>query len=277
MDNHHLRGILLKLQDRLSDNDRKRLHFFLGNDIPRRIRDDPSLSGTLSLMESLFDQDKINEYDFTFLINAFNEIQCIDAAKVLKEQQLRINQTINQLNHQIKDLENEKSTALIKAGQKFGGTGGDPFDDSLTENFTCSHYLSGIIIRNNGMSLDWIQFLYSSSYNQNSVIEAKVHGIQEKGEVSRFLLEKDEKIYKIQVKLSNVTLYWQDGTLFSTILIRGLQIFTTKGRASQSYDHVEGDVFTEQFDGYTLAYATGREGRYIDQLQFYWYRTVVTH
>ena len=84
MDSHHLRAILLKLQDRLSDDDRKRLHFFLGNDVPRRIRDDPSLGGTLSLMESLFDQDKINEHDFTFLINAFDEIQCLDAVKLLK-------------------------------------------------------------------------------------------------------------------------------------------------------------------------------------------------
>jgi len=84
MDNPHLRAILLKLQDRLSDNDRKRLHFFLGNDVPRRIRDDPSLSGTLSLMESLFDQDKISERDFSLLIDAFDQIQCTDAAKILK-------------------------------------------------------------------------------------------------------------------------------------------------------------------------------------------------
>jgi hypothetical protein len=84
MDNRHLRGIILNLETRLSDNDRKRLHFFLGNDVPRRIRDDPSLGGTLSLMESLFDQDKINEQDFTFLINAFDEIQCIDAVKLLR-------------------------------------------------------------------------------------------------------------------------------------------------------------------------------------------------
>ena len=84
MNNNQLRSIILKLEDRLSDNDRKRLHFFLGNDVPRRLRDDPSLNGSLSLMESLFDQDKINEQDFTFLINAFDQIQCIDAVKLLK-------------------------------------------------------------------------------------------------------------------------------------------------------------------------------------------------
>jgi hypothetical protein len=84
MDTQHLRGILIGLQDRLSNDDRRRLHFFLGDDIPRRIRDDPTLAGTLSLMESLFDQDKINENDFTLLIDAFDQIQCQDAAKLLR-------------------------------------------------------------------------------------------------------------------------------------------------------------------------------------------------
>ena len=81
MENLHLRATLLKIQDRLSDDDRKRLHFFLGNDIPRRIRANPTLGGTLSLLESLFDQDKINEDDLTYLIDAFDEIQCTDAVK----------------------------------------------------------------------------------------------------------------------------------------------------------------------------------------------------
>ncbi len=84
MDNHNFRAILVKLQDRLSDDDRKRLHFYLGNDVPRRIRDDPTLGGTLCLLESLFDQDKINEQDFTFLIHAFDGIQCYDAGDLLK-------------------------------------------------------------------------------------------------------------------------------------------------------------------------------------------------
>jgi hypothetical protein len=64
MDSHHLRAILLKLQDRLSD-------------------DDLSLGDTLCLLESLFDQNKINERDFTFLINTVDEIQCLDAVKLL--------------------------------------------------------------------------------------------------------------------------------------------------------------------------------------------------
>ena len=84
MNNRRLRALIVRLQDRLSEDDRKRLHFFLGNDVPRRIRDDPSLGGTLCLMESLFDQDKINDDDFTFLITAFDEIQCLDAVRLLR-------------------------------------------------------------------------------------------------------------------------------------------------------------------------------------------------
>jgi hypothetical protein len=83
MDNQ-LRGIILKLQNRLSEGDRVRLHFFFGNYVPRTIRDDLSLRGTLNLMDYLFDQDTINENDFTFLINAFDDIQCTDACKLLK-------------------------------------------------------------------------------------------------------------------------------------------------------------------------------------------------
>lgn len=84
MDNHHhLRKIIIKLQDRLSDSDRHRLHFAVGDDVPRRIRDNLTLSGTLSLMESLIDQDKISEQDFTFLIDTFNDIGCFDAVKLL--------------------------------------------------------------------------------------------------------------------------------------------------------------------------------------------------
>jgi len=84
MDHQQLRSIIIKLESRLSDDDRERLHFYLGNDVPRKIRDDASLRGTLRLMDSLFDQDKINEQDFTFLIHAFEEIQCIDAVSLLK-------------------------------------------------------------------------------------------------------------------------------------------------------------------------------------------------
>jgi hypothetical protein len=78
------RALLIKLQDCLTDNDRRRLHFIVGDTIPRQLRDDPTLGGTLNLLESLFDQAKINEQDFDYLIHAFNEIHCYQAVKRLQ-------------------------------------------------------------------------------------------------------------------------------------------------------------------------------------------------
>lgn len=80
----HLRGILLSLQDRLSDNDRERLHFYLRDDVPRTIGDDTTLTGNLRLLEKLFDQDKINDENFNLLIDALTQIRCSDAATTLQ-------------------------------------------------------------------------------------------------------------------------------------------------------------------------------------------------
>lgn len=84
MDKHRLRTIILKIEKRLTDADRQRLHFYLGDDIPRRIRDDTTLKGTLNVMDTLIDRDQINENDLKLLIDAFTVIQCTDAVKLLK-------------------------------------------------------------------------------------------------------------------------------------------------------------------------------------------------
>ena len=78
------RALLLKLQDCLSDNDRRRLHFLVGDMIPRQIRDDPTLGGTLNLLESLFDQGRITTQDYGYLMHAFREIGCHTAVQRLK-------------------------------------------------------------------------------------------------------------------------------------------------------------------------------------------------
>ena len=84
MDNQKLGAVLLEIQDLLSEDDRVDLHFYLRSHIPPRIRDDLSLNGTLSLIESLFDQGQINEGDLTLLINALESIRCYHAANLLK-------------------------------------------------------------------------------------------------------------------------------------------------------------------------------------------------
>ena len=84
MNNHRLRSVLLNLICRLSDRDRECLHFFLKNDVPRPLSDDSTFSGTLRLMQSLFDQEKISDQDFTLLIETFKELRCSDAVISLR-------------------------------------------------------------------------------------------------------------------------------------------------------------------------------------------------
>ena len=85
MDEHFdFRALLLKIQDLLSNSDRHRLHFLLGEDVPRVLRDDLSLGGTLHLLESLLEKAFISEQDCDYLIAAFNKIHCHDAASRLQ-------------------------------------------------------------------------------------------------------------------------------------------------------------------------------------------------
>ena len=51
MDSVRLCAIILNLQDRLSNDDRTRLYFYLGNDVPRCIRENTTLGGTLNLID----------------------------------------------------------------------------------------------------------------------------------------------------------------------------------------------------------------------------------
>ncbi|CAF3974863.1 unnamed protein product [Rotaria sordida] len=410
MDKNHLRGIILKLQDCLSDNDRQRLHFFLGDTVPRQIRDDQTLNGTLRLMESLFDQDKINERDVTFLINTFNAIQCNDAVKILNEhmkrmqsnwlhkstqsispmipsfidqvimdqedknstqtffhnqkkknssqnhkiinsnntninpltitidnkkilsssskqnqsfyislitnkyfllilllfliafgilitlffikikeinqlkntgkvkddlfgeQQRKNNQTVEKLNNRINEIENKKSIIIIKPGQKFGGTSGDDFNDSLLPDFTC-HHLSAIGVYAHDDNIESYQFFYSLDNDNQLTIESQIHGNQDSKMITMFEFDKDEKIDSVEGQIINENIVSPNGTNLTISRITGLQFFSTKGRASLSYNGQLGQTFTENFDQYTLGYVTGKATHYINQLQFFWYPT----
>ena len=77
-------ALLLKIQDILSDSDRHRPHFLLGEDVARHLRDDLSLSGTLRLLDSVLEKTFITDRDCDYLIEAFKKIHCLDAAKRLQ-------------------------------------------------------------------------------------------------------------------------------------------------------------------------------------------------
>ncbi|CAF0748909.1 unnamed protein product [Rotaria sordida] len=66
------------------------------------LRDDPTLGGILNLLESLFDQAKINEQDFDYLIHAFNEIHCYEGIEaILYGERLGSDQFDNAINNSL--------------------------------------------------------------------------------------------------------------------------------------------------------------------------------
>ncbi|UJR19879.1 hypothetical protein I4U23_023012 [Adineta vaga] len=84
MNNRPVCPFLRQLQDRLTDDDRKRLCFYVGTEVPKGTTD-PSPTGTTSRLDFPLTQDKINREYLTCLINNFKEIGCFDAAESLKE------------------------------------------------------------------------------------------------------------------------------------------------------------------------------------------------
>ncbi|CAF4599461.1 unnamed protein product, partial [Rotaria sp. Silwood1] len=133
------RVLLLKLQDYLSDNDRRRLHFIVDDTIPRHLRDDSTLGGTLSLLESLFDQAKISEQDFNYLIRAFNEKHYYEGVKRLQD------------------------VLIIREGMLYGESlGGDQFDDTIANSLTLNEKLMSLIATWSFDTLNSITFIYSN-------------------------------------------------------------------------------------------------------------------
>ncbi|CAF1109640.1 unnamed protein product [Adineta ricciae] len=86
----HLRSVLVGVLHLLSEKDRQSFHFLIGRNVPRPIQDDPTFQGTLNLIETLFDRNKISVNDIYFLIDAFRKIGCHAIAKVLQDYQNQI-------------------------------------------------------------------------------------------------------------------------------------------------------------------------------------------
>jgi hypothetical protein len=82
-DNYWLRSVLIQLQNLLSDTDRQRLHFLFSDDVPRRIREDSTVNGSLNLMDILIEQGKISTSDLSVLIEACEALKFVAAARFL--------------------------------------------------------------------------------------------------------------------------------------------------------------------------------------------------
>ncbi|CAF1175455.1 unnamed protein product [Adineta steineri] len=162
---------------------------------------------------------------------------------------------------------------LIKSGKQLGGTGGHNFDDFIESNLTYLHYLRGMITGCKDLPLDWCQFCYSSSNDDcQMIMQSEIRGTCETNDdTERFIINENERINKIQVVVDHEILFVNDIQKIVP-LIRGIRFFTTNGQTSQSIDHLQGDLYTEELYGYFVGYVTGRSGLFIDQLQFYWFK-----
>jgi hypothetical protein len=162
---------------------------------------------------------------------------------------------------------------LIKTGKKYGGgTGGHYFDDSLSRDFTYSHYLNGMVAYTHDDGLESYEFHYISSHDNEGQVQSGVHGNRSLSNMKMFDFDKGDKIYKVEGQLINKTIVSTNGTNLTISIITGLQFFSESKMNSLSYNGPFGEEFTEEVPDYTLGYVTGRSNQYIEQLQFVWYR-----
>jgi len=84
------RIVLLKIQNRLTDSDRKQLHFVFGEDIPRRLQENGSLETALDALQILFDRLKISRNNYDYLVHALEAIERHDCAQRLRGKILKV-------------------------------------------------------------------------------------------------------------------------------------------------------------------------------------------
>jgi hypothetical protein len=162
---------------------------------------------------------------------------------------------------------------LIKTGKKYGGgTDGEYFDDSLSSDFTCSHYLNGIFTYTHDDDLESYEFHYNSSHDNENPVQSRVHGNRSLSNMRKFEFDKGDKINRVEGHIINKTIVSPNGTNLTISIITGLQFFSDDDKNSLSYNGPLGENFTEEVLDYTLGYVTGRSNQYIEQLQFVWYR-----
>lgn len=86
--NFQFRTALLRIQDSLSRDDRVKLHFLFGEDIPRVLRENGSLEEALAVLETLINRLKISPDNYDYLIHRLKAIQRPDCIERLKGNQV---------------------------------------------------------------------------------------------------------------------------------------------------------------------------------------------
>ncbi|CAF1273868.1 unnamed protein product [Adineta steineri] len=278
------RVLLIQLSNQLSNDSREGLHFVIGPMVPRKIRDDCTPTGTLHLLEFLFDRTLISDKNFDYLICAFRKISCYDAVERLQEfkqiqKQFTLSTTSTEstiLNESIQSIEVDKIgnvsnlVYIIKEGFSHGVKSQDIQDRSFGDaNDLMLSYTDRCV----GVELDWsdmyltsIRFFYS---NGRSSI---VHHPSNDNQLNRlphfsnnFTLDSNEEI-------NRVIFYKRANLTQTTDVIVGIQFRTTKGRKSDLFGSNNGRFTVESFAGYKFLCANGQynNDKRIGMLQFVW-------
>lgn len=169
----------------------------------------------------------------------------------------------------------------LKEGKAVGGDGGSRFDDAHDLGLTLSgkdrHRCISVEIhwdRGSDNKLTSICFNYrrtSEKYFQFG----KHHG-RDQGKIDSLDLNQDIFYLKSNDAIERITVYtgrrqrflWDPRTI---AVITGIQFQTVQGDVSEIFGSTnDTEATTEYYPGYTLAYAKGRAGIWIDRLQFVW-------
>jgi len=113
-----------------------------------------------------------------------------------------------------------------------------------------------------------------SSDDNRIPIESDIHGNQTSKQVDECDFETNGKINRVDFTIIQKKWISPNGTKLTREIIIGIRFHSYEaGRANPLFHDQLGEERGEEFPGYTLGYVTGRSGQYIEQLQFFWYRT----
>ncbi|CAF3413278.1 unnamed protein product [Rotaria sp. Silwood1] len=282
------RALLINLFNQLADNDRQALHFVVGNKVPRKDRDNCTPSGSLNLLDSLFDRNLITGQNFDYLINVFEQINCNDISEQLKEYKLHsiktsiaasISSESSLFDESVLDIEEDKMRSvsklfyIMKEGLQYGDNSpiqNETFNDAKDHELFYADRCIGVELKWSSSALFSIQFLYSNNRLSNlrtttSTTENKELSILSSRLSNNFMLNSNEEINKIN-------LYQNLSQKNFTII--GIQFYTTNGRKTNIFGSNDGHFITESFEHYTFGYAKGRQekDKGVEMLQFIWFK-----
>jgi hypothetical protein len=161
----------------------------------------------------------------------------------------------------------------VKAGQIYGIADGDAasFDDSSSSDFTCSHYLNEILVHHDDQGFEAYRFFYYSPHAKDQQIQSELHGNKSFPQITEFNFHQ-ERIVKVEGQIVDKVFILDNGTEFTKPVVTGIKFTTKENNANHLFNESSGINFNESFPGYMLGYVTGRSNRYIEQIQFFWYR-----